>query len=510
MTAIRSHPQGSDRSTWVGSTPHQPVGLSSFFASKRGLAKLVVVSTAICVSLVGGSTFLAQPAEATGAPSHTTVAASSAAKRPAQFGKVSAHAGPGVGQITFTWKHDGKNTTSYRLETALGMFSTTDSHLPNHGRHSRTFTISAHRRSFTMSAAQAAAAGASVGSGNHLYFRLAAINTKGTGTQIRAYPFMGGVMPRAAAPKSHGLKIRLASFNVRTAKATGDRRSWLTRRHDVAKEIKAYAPQVVALQELGPGRADGKGGSTTGTTRQTDSLLQAMKTAGASRYKLVRTTPYVEPGKKSGTQGARILYDSSRLSLLSLCRNTTGNRNYSSSCSINMPLLHGDSDNLRRRAAYAKFRNKATGKQFYVVSAHLDTRHSGKAGLEKTYNSLRANQASAVASAIGKINSSHLPVVFAGDMNSWQNIAVGNGPHDAMVAKGFYDTASAVHTVNLRYSTYNNFETTQKAAGQGFASRLDVILIHGATGASKFANVTRVKDSSRPSDHNMIMADTVL
>lgn len=182
-------------------------------------------------------------------------------------------------------------------------------------------------------------------------------------------------MPTAASPKATGKKIKIASFNVRTARAISDNRSWLDRRMDIDTEIASHAPQVIALQELGPGRADGKTGRTVGTVRQTESLEQAHKAIGASKYWLVRTTPYVAAGKPSGTQGARILYDSNKLGLSSLCSETTGNRNYSSSCSIKLPLLSGDSEKLRRRAAYAKLRNKATGKQFYVVSAHLDGRH---------------------------------------------------------------------------------------------------------------------------------------
>ena len=77
------------------------------------------------------------------------------------------------------------------------------------------------------------------------------------------------------------------------------------------------------LQELGPGRADGQTGSLNGTPRQTESLVTTLGRLGGSRYKLVRTTAYVKPGTEHGTQGTRILYDTTRYQLLSRCPETT-------------------------------------------------------------------------------------------------------------------------------------------------------------------------------------------
>ncbi len=116
----------------------------------------------------------------------------------------------------------------------------------------------------------------------------------------------------------------MATFNVRTAKATTDVRPWLTRRGDVAELIYARHPDVVAIQELGPGRADGKAGSTTGTMRQTTSLLDSLGKIDADNYKLVRTTPYVKAGTTHGSQGTRILFDSNKLTLVSDCPEVTG------------------------------------------------------------------------------------------------------------------------------------------------------------------------------------------
>ena len=116
------------------------------------------------------------------------------------------------------------------------------------------------------------------------------------------------------------LLLRVGTFNVRTSRAH-DGRSWLSRAKDVAREIASRDPGVLAVQELGPGRADGSKGTTTGHLRQTISLERSLKSVvGDSRYQLVRTTPYVKPGTNHGTQGTRILYDTRKFKLLSHSR----------------------------------------------------------------------------------------------------------------------------------------------------------------------------------------------
>ncbi len=67
---------------------------------------------------------------------------------PSKFTKVSAVAGPLAGEVTVSWKHSGKNTTSYELETALSLFSkSSTSSLPRVGRHAGVFTVKANQRS---------------------------------------------------------------------------------------------------------------------------------------------------------------------------------------------------------------------------------------------------------------------------------------------------------------------------------------------------------------------------
>lgn len=429
---------------------------------------------------------------------------------PAAITSVSASPGPRTGQITLRWSSTGRNTSGFRLVTALNTFGRSSSAGPSGGRRSRVTYFSGRQRSATLSASKVYSLGAGVASGNALFFRLYAVNTAGSGMAVRAYPYQRAVLPRPAAPKAKGTPIRVATFNVRTSYATQDKHSWNQRVNKVARQIVYQHPGVVALQELGPGRADGKKGTTKGNPRQTTSLLTALARNGGGRYRLVRTTPYVAPGVPSGTQGGRILYDSNRYSLINRCPESTGGRSYSNACSLTLPILSSDSGKDKRRGAIAHFRDRRTGKRFWVVSVHLDHRHSGNAATERKYDALRYRQANYAAGAVAYHNRSKDPVIIGGDFNSWQNNRVGYSPHDRLVRLGYYDTSAATRRVNFRYTTFNGFKTRIPLSAHGVGVRLDHLYVKRAWGTARYENVMKVTDSLRPSDHNMVLVDTVL
>ncbi|HZL74434.1 MAG TPA: endonuclease/exonuclease/phosphatase family protein [Propionibacteriaceae bacterium] len=306
--------------------------------------------------------------------------------------------------------------------------------------------------------------------------------------------------------KETSLTLRAGTFNVRTARAN-DGGSWLQRANDVAREIASRSPGLLAVQELGPGRADGSKGTTTGHLRQTVSLERSLKSVvGDSRYQLVRTTPYVKPGTNHGTQGARILYDTRKFKLLSHCPEKTGSKNYNSSCSMNLPLRSSDSESLRRSAAFAKFADRKTGKRIWVVSVHLDDRHSSSLSKEKSYNALRGAQARAVYLKVNGLRKTGEKIIYGGDFNSWATNRAGDAPREYLIRQGFHDTASAAATrINIKYPTVNHYKTTLAAK----QIRLDVVMIKGSKRVLRYENVMKRVDSSRPSDHNLVISDVV-
>ena len=212
-----------------------------------------------------------------------------------------------------------------------------------------------------------------------------------------------------------GTEIRFATFNVRTSRADiGTSRHWLHRAYSVAQEIKSRDPGIVAIQELGPGRADGgRPGSRTRPGRP-----RAWNPRCAAWRRQVPAGPdhgVRGAGDLTSTQGTRILYDTNKYRLVSNCRETTGKKNYNSSCSIELPSMRKTN---RRSAAYAEFEDRKTGKNFFVVSVHLDDRHSSSPSAEGALDNLRAAQVRAAYSRVSLAGSK--PILFGGDLNSWK------------------------------------------------------------------------------------------
>ena len=428
-----------------------------------------------------------------------------AAGRPGEVRSVVASPGASVGQIKVSWKASGSRTDKFRIETALTPFGSS-----NDGRGAKTFTVSGSKRSTTLSAKKVASAGAAAATGNHLYIRVVAVDETRSGVRKGKASKLVATTARALPAPVVGSPLRIASYNIRSAKFDGDdKRTWAVRADGVAADIVKTKPGIVAIQEATPGRV-------SGGMRQTESLQAALIKADPTmgRYTITRTTIYNPNGTPHGSQAARLVYDSSRYQLLSACSDTTLVdgiiREWSDTCSFDLPIQPGDAPTWKRSAAYAEFLDLATGKPFLVVSAHLDYRHSKNAKTEAKLNDLRRLQAATIWANMNLIRKVGEPVVVAGDFNASQDDKGGNGPHDYLVSQGFYDTAGAAQQVNLEFPSLNHFDRVLKADPEGYARRVDHILVHGVTGANRFKQVVEQTDPARNSDHNMVYADIAL
>lgn len=415
---------------------------------------------------------------------------------PAKITAVSSRPGPLAGQLTISWLTTGVNVHHFRVETSLSSFRK-----GHRGRNFTKFYAGPSARSLTLTSSQLVRAGAPLGSANQLYFRLYAVSKGTSGYRESAFPRLQTQSVQPLAPTGR-TPIRVASFNVRSARSSPASRSWTRRAPLVAKAILAKTPGIVALQETSPGPYTGR----SGDPRQTDDLLAKVRTTGGKTYAMVRTTPYAKPHTKMGSQGARILYDSAKYRLLSTCPEKTGTSNWNGSCTIPMWLPAGDSEKYRRLAAYGQFQDRSTGRRFWFVSLHLDNRDASKPSPEY-WETLRGNQIKTVTAALDKLDTAGYPIIVAGDFNTWQNTRLSYAPHNNLVAAGYYDTAAALRRVNIGYSTMNHFDTTVQPNVSGFGSRLDVIAVKGVRGASRYETVVAPKDSFRPSDHNLVVSD---
>jgi len=69
-----------------------------------------------------------------------------------------------------------------------------------------------------------------------------------------------------------------------------------------------------------------------------------------------------------------------------------------------------------------------------------------------------------------------------------------------------HDAYGADTRINDKYPTINHYKTTLAAKGV----RLDYVMIKGSKQVLRYENVMKRVDSSRPSDHNLVVADVVL
>ena len=226
-----------------------------------------------------------------------------------------------------------------------------------------------------------------------------------------------------------GTEVRFATFNVRTSRADfGTSRHWPLRAVSVAYEIKKE-PGIVAIQELGPGRADGKRARIGNSIRQTESLVAALRSVGASQYKLTRTTAYIKPGTSHGTQGTRILYDTTKYRLISNCHETTGKRNYNSSCSINCRSWAAI------RTPVAAARPTPSSRTARRARTSLSSRRTSMTGTAAASAGARPRQPPRGPGPRhlqhGEQHRGGNPILFGGDLNSWRTKAGSNAPFKA-------------------------------------------------------------------------------
>jgi endonuclease/exonuclease/phosphatase family metal-dependent hydrolase len=176
---------------------------------------------------------------------------------------------------------------------------------------------------------------------------------------------------------------------------------------------------------------------------------------------------------------------------------------------MDMPVKGGDGRSRRRSAAYAEFEDRRTGRNFFVVSVHLDERHSGSLSKERAFDALRAAQTRAVYNRVKSLAGSK-PILFGGDINSWRTKLGSHAPFNTLKSRGFYDSTGASNRIDARYPTVNHWKRILKANANGRQVALDVVMAKGAKRFNKYENVMKVVDSSRPSDHNMVVSDLVL
>lgn len=350
------------------------------------------------------------------------------------------------------------------------------------------------------------------------YFKVRVINLDGSSVTSYSNVLKVATKIQPAPLPAISNPLKAASFNVRCANCSGSEPEylpWDKRRDTVVSQIKSKMPDVIGLQEVSQGWLKDPQTGASINLSQFEDLKQRLNVAGAPyevtnshRNNCVKsTTPsncvYADQGASLGT---RIFYNKNTVSMLS-------------QGSVELPKLATQTSG--RYAAWASFKQLSTGKNFFVVDAHLTP------GTGSAYYDLRKQQAVRITQLIAEKNTSKLPVIITGDMNSSKWAKPDNAPYNAFIKAGFIDPiggtaftslasgyAPAEKMINTKYGSYNGFNrqmnAPSNASSRYLGSHIDYIFTSkmrvGAFEQVVNVNSTGLLQGVIPSDHNMIMA----
>lgn len=313
--------------------------------------------------------------------------------------------------------------------------------------------------------------------------------------------------PAEAAP------LRVASYNVRChncSSSSANEKPWSTRRDAVISTIEDADPDVLGLQEAQQSWLYSDTGKKL-SLAQFEDLANRLGSPWAlvnkHRNNCVKsTTPtnctYQDRGASKGT---KIIYRTDRLTLLDQGATM---------------LSQGKPSDYERYVAWAIFRQKETGREFFFADIHLEP--DNDSGSSTYYWNIRKTQASDVVAAIRKHNPDDLPVVLVGDPASNKFDTPSNAPYDVFVKAGLVDplgnayrSTTAVNPtvekrINTNYNSFNAWERFARRSGNVNGTYTDYIFTSPMR-VSEWETVVKVDANNNfvgviPSDHNLIRA----
>jgi endonuclease/exonuclease/phosphatase family metal-dependent hydrolase len=256
--------------------------------------------------------------------------------------------------------------------------------------------------------------------------------------------------------------VRVMTFNVRFGMADDGEDSWPHRRDLVARVIRDYDPAVLGVQEALRFQLD-----------EIEGALPHLGEIGVGR----------DDGDEEGEYAA-ILFDRRRLHVLA-------QGTFWLSDTPEVPGSATWGNRVTRLATWARFRDRDTGRTFYVFNTHWD--HESQQARERSaallLERIRARDVGAD------------PVVLTGDFNAGED----NPAFRALLAApgGLHDTFRALHPDEGGVGTFNGFH------GDRDGPKIDAVLASPAW-RTLSAGIDRTSEGGRyPSDHFPVTATLV-
>lgn len=301
------------------------------------------------------------------------------------------------------------------------------------------------------------------------------------------------VVKRTTAARTDSPAITLVSHNIHKA-ASGP--AWSGRRDEVAKNIVAQHPDIVALQEATRTKLKDASGNTEPQFQDVLDLMNKYADAGV-------TYRYVSDAESGGVH---IAYDTGRFTV-----------KRSGAISYDKWLK------THRYVAWAVLEDRLSGKQVFVADTHLEP------GSGKKYQNARVAQAKELVAGIKAENTKDLPVILAGDMNSNRSTNPDNGPYLTFADAKLLDPlgngravssgdcwmpaekAAAEHQVDVMYNSANHFKRHAIRTVFPLGTFTDYVFTSSDVRVAMLRQVVKLDTDGDfvgtiTSDHNMMLA----
>ena len=246
-------------------------------------------------------------------------------------------------------------------------------------------------------------------------------------------------------------EVELMSYNIKYANENDGENSWSNRKNHITKQIKFYEPGIFGVQE-----------ALAIQLKHFESEIKNYKYVGVGR----------DDGKEAGEFSA-IFYNAEEFEVLE--NNTFWLSETPDEISVGWDAA------MERICTYAKFKEKKSGKVFWVFNTHFD--HVG----EKA----RENSAKLIWERISALNKENLPVILMGDLNL--------EPHTGgirFLMRKMNDSKAVAKLDFGPEGTYNGYNFKESVT-----RRIDYIFTSDEIEVKKYGVLSDSKDLKYPSDH---------
>jgi endonuclease/exonuclease/phosphatase family metal-dependent hydrolase len=260
----------------------------------------------------------------------------------------------------------------------------------------------------------------------------------------------------------HGQSLRVMTYNIRLDVASDGANSWPNRKEFFLSQLKFYAPDIFGIQEALP--------------HQVKDIAE-----GLPRYDHIGTgRDGIGKGESSSIFFNKECFVCARSGTFWLSETPD-------------TMSRGWDAALNRVCTYGYFRDKQSGKKFWVFNTHLD--HVGEIARTKSIE--------LILSRIAALNKDKAPVMFMGDFNSEPET-------DRIIAlkKAVDDSRDvSIEKPFGPIGTFNGFRHEEPVT-----RRIDYIFVskNGNIQVRKYAVLSDAKDLRYPSDHLPVYAEVLL